>query len=43
LRYTTVLSILRTLETKGYVRHQEKAAVHRYAAKFSSRRRARAH
>ena len=33
LAYTTVLSILRTLETKGYVRHQEEGRGHRYAAK----------
>jgi predicted transcriptional regulator len=32
LAYTTVLTILRTLEQKGYVRHQEEGRVHRYAA-----------
>ena len=32
LAYTTVLTILRTLETKGYVRHDEEGRVHRYAA-----------
>ena len=32
LAYTTVLTILRTLETKGYVRHEEEGRVHRYAA-----------
>lgn len=33
LAYTTVLTILRTLETKGYVRHSEEGRGHRYAAK----------
>jgi predicted transcriptional regulator len=33
LAYTTVLSILRTLETKGYVRHTEEGRGHRYSAK----------
>ena len=32
LAYTTVLTILRTLEAKGYVRHEEEGRVHRYAA-----------
>ena len=32
LAYTTVLTILRTLETKGYVRHEEEGRVHRYCA-----------
>lgn len=32
LAYTTVLTILRTLEQKGYVKHQEEGRVHRYAA-----------
>lgn len=32
LAYTTVLTILRTLETKGYVGHQEEGRVHRYFA-----------
>ena len=32
LAYTTVLTILRTLETKGYVKHDEEGRVHRYAA-----------
>ena len=31
LAYTTVLSVLRTLETKGYVRHTEEGRGHRYA------------
>ena len=32
LAYTTVLTILRTLETKGYVRHEEAGRAHRYSA-----------
>ena len=32
LAYTTVLTILRTLESKGYVTHDEEGRVHRYAA-----------
>jgi predicted transcriptional regulator len=32
LAYTTVLTILRTLENKGYVRHEEEGRVHRYFA-----------
>jgi predicted transcriptional regulator len=32
LAYTTVLTILRTLEAKGYVAHQEEGRVHRYFA-----------
>jgi predicted transcriptional regulator len=32
LAYTTVLTILRTLESKGYVTHDEEGKVHRYAA-----------
>ncbi len=31
LAYTTVLTILRTLEEKGYVRHEEAGRAHRYA------------
>jgi len=30
LAYTTVLSILRTLEQKGYVGHEEEGRAHRY-------------
>jgi BlaI family transcriptional regulator, penicillinase repressor len=30
LAYTTVLTILRTLEEKGYVRHEEEGKAHRY-------------
>jgi predicted transcriptional regulator len=32
LAYTTVLTILRTLEAKGYVEHEEEGRVHRYHA-----------
>lgn len=32
LAYTTVLTILRTLEAKGHVDHQEEGKAHRYAA-----------
>ena len=32
LAYTTVLTVLRTLEAKGYVRHEEEGRVHRYFA-----------
>lgn len=31
LAYTTVLTVLRTLEAKGYVDHQEEGKAHRYA------------
>lgn len=30
LAYTTVLTVLRTLETKGYVAHEEEGRGHRY-------------
>jgi len=33
LAYTTVLSILRTLEVKGYVRHSQEGRSHRYFAR----------
>ena len=33
LAYTTVLSILRTLEAKGFVRHSEQGRGHLYSAK----------
>jgi predicted transcriptional regulator len=33
LAYTTVLTILRTLEAKGYVAHEEEGRGHRYFAK----------
>ena len=32
LAYTTVLTVLRTLEAKGYVSHEEEGRVHRYSA-----------
>ncbi|HUF73208.1 MAG TPA: BlaI/MecI/CopY family transcriptional regulator [Gammaproteobacteria bacterium] len=32
LAYTTVLTILRNLEGKGYVTHEEEGRAHRYAA-----------
>ena len=32
LAYTTVLTILRVLESKGYVGHEEEGRVHRYYA-----------
>lgn len=32
LAYTTVLTILRTLEAKGYVEHEEVGRAHRYSA-----------
>lgn len=32
LAYTTVLTILRTLESKGYVTHDEEGRAHRYSA-----------
>jgi predicted transcriptional regulator len=32
LAYTTVLTMLRTLESKGYVRHDAEGKAHRYAA-----------
>jgi len=32
LAYTTVLTILRTLEQKGYVKHEEEGRVHSYCA-----------
>jgi predicted transcriptional regulator len=35
LAYNTVLSILRTLETKGYVGHEEEGRAHRYLARVA--------
>lgn len=32
LAYTTVLTMLRNLETKGYVQHEAEGRAHRYAA-----------
>jgi predicted transcriptional regulator len=37
LAYTTVQTILRTLETKGYVGHAEEGRVHRYFAAVGQR------
>jgi predicted transcriptional regulator len=37
LAYTTVLTILRTLESKGYVAHEEEGRVHRYYPKVARR------
>lgn len=37
LAYTTVLSLLRTLETKGYVRHTVEGRAHRYHPKIRQR------
>lgn len=37
LAYTTVLTILRTLESKGYVGHQEEGRGHRYFAKVKQK------
>ena len=31
LAYTTVLTVLRTLEEKGYVKHKDEGRAHRYA------------
>lgn len=33
LAYNTVLSVLRTLEMKGYVEHEEEGRAHRYCAR----------
>jgi predicted transcriptional regulator len=35
LAYTTVLTVLRTLEEKGYVGHREEGKAHRYVAKVT--------
>ena len=35
LAYNTVLSILRTLEAKGYVGHEEEGRAHRYLARIA--------
>jgi BlaI family transcriptional regulator, penicillinase repressor len=37
LAYTTVLTVLRTLEAKGYVRHEEEGRQHRYFATVQQR------
>lgn len=36
LAYTTVLTILRNLEAKGYVGHAEEGRAHRYATRIAS-------
>lgn len=46
LAYTTVLTMLRTLEAKGYVRHEEEGRGHRYfttVAQQEARQNALAH
>jgi BlaI family transcriptional regulator, penicillinase repressor len=35
LAYNTVLSMLRTLESKGYVGHEEEGRAHRYSARVA--------
>ena len=35
LAYTTVLTVLRTLEAKGYVDHKEDGRAHRYRARIA--------
>ena len=35
LAYTTVLTVLRTLEAKGYVDHAEEGRAHRYRARIA--------
>ena len=35
LAYTTVLTILRTLESKGYVAHEEEGRAHRYVPRIA--------
>jgi predicted transcriptional regulator len=37
LAYTTVLTVLRVLESKGYVGHEEEGRVHRYFAAVKQR------
>lgn len=37
LAYTTVLTVLRTLESKGYVGHEEEGRGHRYFASVKQR------
>ena len=37
LAYTTVLTVLRTLEEKGHVGHREEGKAHRYHAKVAER------
>ena len=38
LAYTTVLTILRNLEAKGYVRHEEEGKAHRYIPRVAQHR-----
>ena len=38
LAYTTVLTILRNLEAKGYVRHEEEGKAHRYFPRVERQR-----
>jgi predicted transcriptional regulator len=38
LAYTTVLTILRNLEAKGYVRHEEEGKAHRYIPRVQQQR-----
>jgi predicted transcriptional regulator len=37
LAYTTVLTILRNLEAKGYVRHEAEGRAHRFAARVKQK------
>ena len=37
LAYTTVLTILRNLETKGFITHEEEGRAHRYAPRVAQR------
>lgn len=37
LAYTTVLTILRNLEAKGFVTHEEEGRAHRYAPRIAQR------
>lgn len=37
LAYTTVLTILRNLEAKGFVSHEEEGRAHRYAPRLAQR------
>src|SRR3954471_24142886 len=38
LAYTTVLTILRNLEAKGYLRHEEEGKAHRYIPRVAQQR-----
>ena len=37
LAYTTVLTILRNLETKGFITHEEEGRAHRYAPRVAQK------